>query len=292
MDERSDGKSSAPPERRASRTALLVAAYRARASRRDPPLISDPWASSLAGAEGEALAAAVDRILVDRELWLALRVAFIDAEVLHWSREEPEMRQVVILGAGLDTRAARFAHPGVRFFEVDHPASQADKLARLRETPGYPLDCATYVACDFERDDFVDRLLSAGLDPSAPALVVWEGVSYYLPEAAVRSTLRRTASGLHPRSILVFDHFSKKFVDAAARPGKDASAADFVDDLGERFLFGTNDPLPMLHEAGFRHVRSVSFDEICMSLTGTYVRSREFRFQRICTASPTVPRTR
>lgn len=284
-------------ERRASKTALLVAAYRARASRREPALISDPWAATLASAEGEALAAAVDRILVDRELWLALRVAFIDAEVVHYSRHEPEMRQVVILGAGLDTRAARFAHDfpdggRVRFFEVDHPASQADKLARLKEASGYPIDCATYVACDFEKDDFVDRLVAAGFDPKAPALVVWEGVSYYLPGAAVRHTLRRTASALHPRSIIVFDHFLERFVDAAARPAKDAKAAEFVDDLGERFLWGSNDPLPMLHEEGFRHVRSVSFDEICLSLTGTYVRSREFRFQRICTASPTVPCTR
>ena len=285
------------PERRASKTALLVAAYRARASRREPPLISDPWAAHLAGSEGEALADAVDRILVDRELWLALRVAFIDAEVMHWSRKEPGMRQVVILGAGLDTRAARFAHvfpdgQALRFFEVDHPASQADKLARLAEAPGYPIDCATYVACDFERDDFVERLFAAGLDPRVPTLVVWEGVSYYLNEDAVRTTLRRTAGALDPRSILIFDHFLKRFVDAAARSAKDAEAAAFVDDLGERFIFGTNDPLPMLIEEGFRHVRSVSFDEICLSLTGTYVRSREFRFQRICLASPTVPRTR
>ena len=279
-------------ERRASRTALLVAAYRARASRREPALISDPWAGALAGEEGEALAAAVDRILVDRELWLALRVAFFDAEVVHWSREEPGMRQVVLLGAGLDTRAARFAHAGVRFFEVDHPASQADKLERLAKVDGYPIDAATYVTCDFEKDDFVDRLAQSGFALDQPAVVVWEGVTYYLPEAAVRATLRRAAGGLHPRSIVLFDHFLKKFVDAAARPEKDAKAADFVDDLGERFLFGINDPLPMLFEEGFRHVRSVSFDEVCLSLTGTYVRSREFRFQRICVASATVPLTR
>lgn len=64
---------------------------------------------------------------------------------------------------------------------------------------------------------------------------------------------------------------------------------DFVDRLGERIVFGTNDPLPMLYEEGFRHVRSVSFDEACLSLTGTYDRAREFRFQRIVLASRTRP---
>ncbi len=279
-------------ERRASRTAILVAAYRARASRRPEPLIADPWAGVLSGEEGEALADAVDRILHDRELWMAVRTAYLDAEVVHWSREEPGMRQVVILGAGLDTRAARFAHPGVRFFEVDQPASQADKLARLAKAEGYPVEAATYVACDFEKDDFLDRLVASGFAADQPALVLWEGVTYYLPEVAVRATLNRIASGLHARSIVIFDHFSKKFVDATLRARKDAAAADFVDDLGERFVFGVNDPLQMLFEEGFRNVRSVSFEEACLSLTGTYDRSREFRFQRMCLASRTVPRTR
>jgi hypothetical protein len=59
--------------------------------------------------------------------------------------------------------------------------------------------------------------------------------------------------------------------------------------LGEPVRFGTNDPLPMLYEEGFRHVRSVSFDEACLSLTGTYDRSRMFRFQHLATASRTAP---
>src|SRR5688500_1937257 len=152
-------------ERGASRTALLVSAYRARAARRPSPIATDTWAEHLAGEEGEALAAKVDGFLHDRELWMAVRTAYLDAEVCHWSRHEPGVSQVVMLGAGLDTRAARLAHPGVRFFEVDQPASQADKLARIARAPGYPTSAATHVACDFERDDFVERLVAAGFDP-------------------------------------------------------------------------------------------------------------------------------
>ncbi len=279
-------------ERGASRTALLVSAYRARAARRPSPIARDTWAEHLAGEEGEALCARVDAFLADRELWMAVRTAYLDEEVRHWSREEPGLHQVVILGAGLDTRAARLAHPGVRFFEVDHPASQADKLARLDRAPGYPKEAATYVSCDFERDDFVERLAAGGLDLSRPSVVLWEGVSYYLPEEAVRATLRKVATAFEPRSILLFDHFLKKFVDAKSRSRKDDAAADFVEGLGERFVWGSNDPLPLLFEEGFRHVRSVSFDEIALSLTGSYERGREFRFQRIVTASCTRPQTR
>jgi len=278
-------------ERHASRTALLVAAYRARASRRDNALISDPWAEGLAGPDGEALAAKVDGFLNERELWIAVRTAYLDEHVVHWTKREPgateasSRRQVVLLGAGLDARAARLAQPGVRFFEVDQPASQAEKLARLGKVSGYPIDAATYVPCDFEKDDFLERLVHAGFDAAAPALIVWEGVTYYLPEAAIRATLRRVAKDCDPGSVLLFDYFTRGFVEGASRAAADEQTRGLVEELGERFVFGTNDPLPMLHEEGFRHVRSVSFDEICLSITGTYSRERQFRFQRIVRAS-------
>jgi methyltransferase (TIGR00027 family) len=272
-------------ERHASRTALLVAAYRARATKRDGALISDPWAEALAGADGEALAAKVDGFLNERELWIALRTAYLDDHVVHWTKDATSNRQVVLLGAGFDARAARFAKPGVRFFEVDQPASQAEKLARLRGVHGYPIDAATYVACDFEKDDFLDRLVQAGFDVSAPALILWEGVTYYLPEPAIRATLRRVSKGCDPRSVLLFDYFTRGFVEGASRTDTDRQTRELVEELGERFVFGTNDPLPMLAEEGFRHVRSLSFDEICLSVTGTYKRERQFRFQRIVLAS-------
>ncbi|MEA2748677.1 MAG: hypothetical protein QOI41_2820 [Myxococcales bacterium] len=278
-------------ERHASRTALLVAAYRARATRRDDALISDPWAAGLAGDEGEALAAKVDAFLNERELWIAVRTAWLDEHVLRWIRDRDPNHgaQVVVLGAGFDARAARLARPGVRFFEVDQPATQEEKLASIARVAGYPKDAATYVACDFEKDDFLERLASSGFDTSSPAMIVWEGVTPYLHEPAIRATLRRVATGCDPRSVLLFDHFTRNFVEGATRADGDQQTRDLVEELGERFVWGSNDPLPMLFEEGFRHVRSVSFDEACLSLTGTYRRERQFRFQRLVVASRTAP---
>lgn len=270
----------------ASKTALMVCAYRARATARPEPICVDPWAARLAGDDGEALASAFDARFPHMELWLALRVRYLDELVRFWTAQGID--QVVILGAGLDTRAARLARDGVRFFEVDHPATQADKRARLAQLDGYPLEAPRFVAVDFESGaDFVDALAGAGLDRTRPAIVVWEGVVPYLTEAAVRATARRVATALHPRSILAFDLVGKRMVEGLANREKDRHTADYVAGLGEPIRFGTNDILPLLADEGFRQVRVHSFDELALAATGTYDRAREFRFQSIAVCSVT-----
>jgi methyltransferase (TIGR00027 family) len=272
----------------ASKTALMVCAYRARASRWPEPIMSDRWADAIAGAEGHAIAARFDARWPHMERWLALRVAFLD-RLVGIAVDRLSARQIVLLGAGYDTRAARLPRAGVAFFEVDHPATQAAKRARLAELPGYPVDAARYVACDFEREDPVDRLAAAGFALAEPALVIWEGVVPYLTEAAVRATATRLAGGLSPRTILAFDFVGKRFAEGAALADKDRAMRDYVGDLGEPIRFGANHIVPLLAGCGYRWVRQLSFDELALEYLGDYVREREFRFQQLALASPSVP---
>src|SRR6266498_3246019 len=102
----------------------MVAAYRARATRRVDPICCDPWARGMAGGLGLELSIAFDRHVPHMELWIALRTAYLDRHVIHLVGERG-VKQVVLLGAGFDTRAARLARAGVQFFEVDHPATQS-----------------------------------------------------------------------------------------------------------------------------------------------------------------------
>jgi methyltransferase (TIGR00027 family) len=272
-----------------SRTALMVAAYRARASAWPQPIMIDPWAEALAGDTGHAIARALDARFPPMETWLALRVAYLD-RLVQLAVDRLSIRQIVILGAGYDTRAARLPRAGVQFFEVDHPATQADKRARVATLPGYPVDAARYVACDFERQDPLDRLRAADFRASEPALVVWEGVVPYLTEVAVRATASRLASGLEPRSLLAFDFVGKRLVDDDARLNpRDKGQRDFVKDLGEPVRFGSNDILPLLYETGFRWVRVLDFNELALEFLGDYDRDRLFRFQMVALASRSVP---
>lgn len=273
--------------RTASKTALLVCGLRARASERPAPICRDPYARALAGDEGLALA---DRFVATAyahaETWIAVRTAAIDAALAALVAGR-DARQVVILGAGLDARAARLRLPGARFFEVDHAASRADKLRRVAALVDWPADAATHVSCDFAAEDFLDRLVDAGFDVARPAAFVWEGVAMYLDERDVRRTLSRVASGAHPRSAIVLDVLGARFAAKATRRADDDAVHASVEDMGEPVRFGTDDALPLLYEEGFRSVRARSFDELALELTGTYDRARAFRFQHLIVASAT-----
>jgi methyltransferase (TIGR00027 family) len=100
------------------------------------------------------------------------------------------VRQIVIGAAGYDGRALRYARSGVRWFEVDHPATQRDKRERLARL-GLAARQVRFVAADFTRDPVAERLTAAGLDPVKPALFLLEGVAVYLEQAVLEGVLRQ-----------------------------------------------------------------------------------------------------
>ncbi len=270
--------------RLASRTAMMIASYRARAGDLDAPLFEDPWADALAGEAGHALSTRFDAAFPYMTLWLAVRTRFLDDAARGFVADGG--RQVVLLGAGFDTRAARMAGADVVFFEVDHPATQAEKLRRVASLTGYPRDAARYVSCDFERQGFLERLREVGhFDADAPALFLWEGVTPYLPADAVRETCTQVATRCSGESRLVFDYVTRRLAEGARvggvpRPGVALPAA-----VGEPLRWGTPNPVPMLYDAGFRWVRTTSFEEAALQYTGTFDRRRGFRHQALAEAS-------
>jgi len=266
----------------------MVCAYRARASKWAKPLFVDPWAEAIAGTEGHDIARLLDTRFPPMETWLALRVAYLDG-LVGLVVDRLSVRQIVILGAGYDTRAARLPRAGVQFFEVDHPATQAAKRERLASLPGYPQEAARYVSCNFEREDPIERLAANGFSTTEPALVIWEGVVPYLTEGAIRATASRLATGLDPRSLVAFDFVGKKFSAGQNLSEKDRETRAYVGELGEPIRYGSDDILPLLYECGFRWVRSLDFNELALEMLGDYQRDRQFRFQHLALAAVHTP---
>lgn len=266
----------------------MVCAYRARATKWAKPLFVDPWAEQLAGTEGEDIARRLDARFPPMETWLALRVAYLD-RMVGLAVDRLSIRQIVILGAGYDTRAARLPRAGARYFEVDHPATQANKRERLAKLDRYPIEAAQFVSCNFEREDPIERLTASGFSAREPALVIWEGVVPYLTEGAIKTTASRIASGLDPRSLLAFDFVGKKFATGDVKNDKDRETREYVGELGEPIRYGSDDMLPLLYECGFRWVRTLDFNELALEMLGDYQRDRAFRFQHLALAAVQTP---
>jgi methyltransferase (TIGR00027 family) len=166
-----------------------MTARRVAAHRLDYPRL--PWPSGDPEAEDALAADVAGGIEVPHGRMhehLRVRTAFFDRFAL--TGLETGLRQVVVGGAGYDGRSLRYAAPGVRWFEVDHPATQRDKLARLRRL-GVHLDSADvrFVAADFTADQVGPLLLDAGLDARLPSLFLIEGVAVYLPAGVLEYLL-------------------------------------------------------------------------------------------------------
>ncbi len=135
---------------------------------------------------------------------ITLRVAAIDAEIE--AAVAGGCRQLVILGAGMDTRAFRLEALGaVPVFEVDHPATQAYK--RRAAVPLHPrAGSLTYAPVNFERDSLAERMRAAGLRFDVPTVWAWEGVVMYLTDEALRRTLADVARCSAPGSVLLANY--------------------------------------------------------------------------------------
>jgi methyltransferase (TIGR00027 family) len=117
--------------------------------------------------------------------YLRVRTRFFDAHVVQATASAP--RQIVIIGAGYDDRALRFRTPGVRFVEVDHPATQRDKRERLAKL-GIDATDVTFVGVDLETDDPETALLPL-LDFGAATTIICEAVLPYLTRPRVETVL-------------------------------------------------------------------------------------------------------
>jgi methyltransferase (TIGR00027 family) len=115
--------------------------------------------------------------------------------------------QLVILGAGLDSKAYReeFSGKGVRVFEVDHPVTQATKIRRVKRLFRTIPEQVVFVPIDF-LNETLDKLLAYGFNRSEKTLFLWEGVIYYLTLDAVNSVLQWVSSNVAKGSGIIFDY--------------------------------------------------------------------------------------
>jgi methyltransferase (TIGR00027 family) len=177
---------------------------------------------------------------------------------------EAGVRQIVILGAGLDTFALRCPRDArqIRVYEVDHPATQAWKLQRLTEAQIPIPPSLRFVPVDFEQDDPGEKLAAAGFLHDSPAFFTWLGVVPYLTKDAIGHILACISS--IPKSEVVFDYMESAEAFSEELKQIELKRAEQLEKMGERSptRFDPAAIAVILRSHGFLDIEDIDFHEI------------------------------
>jgi methyltransferase (TIGR00027 family) len=248
-----------------SRTALIPARHRAAHQALDHgSILSDPFAMKVLGEdESDVLQFAGEHPLASIGRLFTTARSRIAEDVLS-EAVESGTRQIVVLGAGLDTFALRNPHDArhIRIYEVDHPATQAWKRRRLAEAQLALPPWLIFVPVDFEQDDLGNKLLGAGFQRNSPAFFTWLGVVPYLTEDAIGSTLDYMAS--IPQSEVVFDYMEP--TEAFMGPIRDlmTERTEQLEKTGEPWAsrFEPAGIAAILRSHGFCDIEDINYQDI------------------------------
>jgi methyltransferase (TIGR00027 family) len=175
------------------------------------------------------------------------------------------IQQVVILGAGLDSRAYRLQQlqGNVHVFEVDHPASQQSKKEKLQRIFGTLPAHVTYVPIDFN-EEALDKLFTAGYDRGLKTLFIMEGVVHYLTPQAVDQTLAFVVQNSSPGSVLVFDYLYAELLTADHKRREITRVQRAGRATGEGLTFGIPEgqAVEFLRARGYTQITNVTADDL------------------------------
>ena len=257
-----------------SRTAVVTAYARAFHQIADrPPILADALAARLLGVTADELTELSKRtgdqlgsVISDpaRRLFFAARARFAEDAIA--AAVASGTRQVVILGAGLDTFAYRNPYSDLRVFEVDHPATQASKRERLASAGIDHPETLTFVPVDFETQDLAAELASSAFTRTEPAIFVWLGVIFYLTPSAARVTLEYIAGQARAVEV-VLDYLRPANTDEDRANLQ--SRADRLASAGEPFFsYFTPDAISQqLRDLGFTYIE----DHAAHDVIGAYL---------------------
>jgi methyltransferase (TIGR00027 family) len=250
----------AQPSRTAQRVALRRAAHQLLD---EPRVFDDPLAVAIADGESERPPEAQQPYSRALRAFIAVRSRYAEDRLARAVKRG--IRQYVVLGAGLDTFAYRnpFQALGLRVFEVDHPATQEWKRARLDEAYiPVPKD-VTFAAVDFEHESLEEGLLRTCFDQQHPAFFSWLGVTPYLSRTAFDATMHFIAN-LPAGSGVVFDYaLERSLLSPQQQLALDALSAR-VARAGEPFqlFFDPTQLLSDLARWGFGWIEDLGCDQI------------------------------
>jgi methyltransferase (TIGR00027 family) len=248
-----------------SQTARGAAAYRAiHQTHEGGAIFKDPFAVKILDEETRASLEQIAADPAQRRMRLFITARSRFSEDALSASVALGVRQVVVLGAGLDTFSLRnpFADEGVRVFEVDYPSTQAWKRERLAAA-GLTLPASlTFAPVDFERQSLAEGLANAGFDHGRSAFFQWLGVVPYLTREAISTTLDFVA-GI-AGSAVVFDYTEPLHNHSPERRASLMATAERAAVRGEPWLsfFNPDELAAILRGKGFSDIEDLGFADL------------------------------
>ena len=176
------------------------------------------------------------------------------------------LEQLVILGAGFDSRAYRFEKlkGRVKVFEVDHPATQQAKLEKLKKIFGQLPNHVIYVPVDFNQEALKKRVYESGFDKGLKTLFIWEGVTPYLTPEAIDDTLAFIVNNSGKDSAVIFDYVYTRLLQEASKRGEIKRMQRYRGFTGEGLTFGIEEGTieAFLQLRGFYQVKNMDSQDL------------------------------
>lgn len=225
-------------------TSQWTAAARARESARADRLFEDPWAEALVGKEGaEWLAQRPE----DSTIPMVIRTRFFDDFLLDITRRHA-IRQVVLMAAGLDTRAFRLGWPASTcLFELDQPEVLQYKQEVLRLAGAQPACRRQLIEADLT-NPWQEKLTHSGFDPQLPSVWLLEGFLFYLSNESITQVIDGVTGLAASGSWMGFDIInSVMFTSTWTRSWVEMQAS-----MGAPWIGTLDDPQGFLAERGWQ----------------------------------------
>ena len=233
-------------------SARMIAGVRASEDPNAKIRVDCPHAATAAGPHGALLAKKLRTALPQLTDMVLARTEHIDQTI----NQMQDVQQVVMLGAGLDMRPFRFTNrsPEIQFFELDLPEMLEERERVIAEMGESQLESPKRfsIAADFLKYDVADLLLAqSSFDPAAKTLFVYEGCSMYFTHQENLRLLRNVWKlAKHPESQIWCDLVTQSVVSGETTRPEITAFLNRMDDLGESFIFGSNDPHEFLASVG------------------------------------------
>jgi methyltransferase (TIGR00027 family) len=260
-------------------TAFIVAEFRAEEGVEAKPLYQDKIVPVFLNEDTKRAAARIAEAIPAVKKMVRIRTRYLD------DRLDAQLRdgcmQVVILGAGLDTRAIRKQAPKVAYFEIDDETTLSYKKARLAEN--HLTADVSFIYGNYVTDDFIHLLISKGFDCSRPTHFIWEGNTMYLTVASVRQVMADIAR--HVRQFtLSFDYFEEAVITEATGDAAATLIAKRFAAMGAPWRTGIDDIQRLAEDVAMRVVDNVATAELHRAYwPGQAMDSAIFDYYFLCT---------